>query len=70
MRNGESKPGHTSKMFDKQGNVTIFKNVPALICDNCGAKFFDGDVSAMLLQEVREIRKNGSELEVINLQAA
>ncbi len=69
-KNGECLPGHTSKMFDKQGNITIFKNVPALICDNCGAKFFDGDVSTMLLQKVREIRKNGSELKVINLQAA
>jgi hypothetical protein len=57
-------------MFDKQGNITVFKNVPAMICDNCGAKFFDGDVSTMLLRRVREIRKNGSELEVINLQAA
>jgi hypothetical protein len=57
-------------MFDKHGNITIFKNVPAMICDNCGAKFFDGEVSSMLLQKVSDIRKNGSELEVINLQAA
>lgn len=69
-KNGECQPGFTSKMFDKHGNITIFKHVPAMICENCGAKFFDGEVSAMLLDRVRAIRKNSSELEVVNLKAA
>jgi len=57
-------------MFDKQGNITILKNVPAQICDNCEARFFGGETSAIPLKKVREIRKSGLELEVINLQAA
>ena len=57
-------------MFDKGGNIVIFKNVSALICDNCGAKFFDSQTSAILLKQVREARKNGSELEILNLKAA
>ena len=69
-KNGVCHAGMTSKMFDKQGSITIFKNVPVMICDNCGAKFFDGETSAMLLKKVRAIRENGSELEVINLKAA
>jgi YgiT-type zinc finger domain-containing protein len=69
-KNGTCKAGIASKMFDKQGHITIFKNVPAMICDNCGAKFFDGDTAAILLQKVREIRKTGSELEIINMKAA
>ena len=69
-KNGDCYSGFTSKMFDKNGSMTIFKNVPAMICDNCGSKFFDGDTSLLLLQKVRNIRQNGAELEVINLQAA
>lgn len=69
-KNGEYKEGHTSTMFDKNGSIVIFKNVPALICDNCGAKLFDARVSAELLKQAKEARKNGAELEVINHRAA
>jgi len=57
-------------MFDRDGSIVIFKNVPALICDNCGAKQFDAKISAELLKQAREARKNGAELEVINHRAA
>ena len=69
-KNGNCLTGFASKMFDKQGSITIFKNVPAMICDTCGAKFFDGETATLLLDKVRTIRTNGSELEVINLKAA
>ena len=69
-KNGICKMGTTTKLFDKKGTITIFKNVPAMICDNCGAKFFDGETSAMMLQRTRQLRKAGAELEIVNLKAA
>lgn len=69
-KNGTCKKGITSTMFDKKGTITIFKQVPAMICDNCGAKFFDAKTSASLLKLARLSRKNGSELEVLSLKAA
>ncbi len=69
-KNGKCKKGITSIMFDKSGTIVIFKNVAAMICDNCGAKFINDEISSLLLKQVREARKNGSELEILNLKAA
>ena len=69
-KNGKLKKGTTSKMFEKDGSIVVFKNVKAMICDNCGTKFFDSDTSIRLLNKARELRKQGTELEVINLKAA
>lgn len=68
--NGVCRKGFTTQTFEKNGVITVFKNVPAMICDNCGMKYFDSDTSKDLLKRVREARKAGSELEVINLKAA
>ena len=68
--NGVCKKGITIQTFEKNGVITVFKNVPAMIYDNCGMKYFDATTSADLLKRVREARKAGSELEVINLKAA
>ena len=68
-KNGNCKEGLASIMFDKNGNIVIFKNVSAMICDNCGAKFFDSNTSAGLLKQARELRRNGSELEIMNLSS-
>jgi YgiT-type zinc finger domain-containing protein len=68
--NGICKKGFTTQTFEKKGVITVFKNVPAMICENCGMKYFDAETSAHLLKRAREARKAGSELEVINLKVA
>jgi YgiT-type zinc finger domain-containing protein len=68
--NGVCKKGLTTQTFEKKGVITVFKNVPAMICNNCGMKYFDTETSVELLKRAREARKAGSELEVINLKAA
>ena len=68
--NGICKKGLAVQTFEKNGAITIFKNASAMICDNCGMKYFDAETSADLLRKTREARKAGSELEVINLKAA
>jgi YgiT-type zinc finger domain-containing protein len=68
-RNGTCKKGIATKMFQKSNSIIILKNVDAMICDNCGTKFFDAETSAKMLNKVRQLRKHGSELEIINLKA-
>jgi YgiT-type zinc finger domain-containing protein len=68
--NGICKQGFTTQTFEKNGVITVFKNVPAMICCNCGMKHFDAETSADLLRRAREARKAGPELEVINLKTA
>lgn len=69
-KHGECLTGLASVMFDKDNSINVFRNVNALVCDNCGAKSFDAETAAKLLKQARAARKAGSELEVINLKAA
>lgn len=68
-KNGNCKKGFATKLFEKNGSLIILKHVPAMICDNCGAKYFDGETSAMMLNKVRQLRQNDSEIQVVNIKS-
>ncbi len=69
-RNGICGNGFTEELFNKNGKLIILKNLPALICDNCGAKFFDETTSKLILSKLKELKDHDSELEIVNLKAA
>lgn len=69
-QNGECQPGLVSQSFDREGKVTVFRNVRAEICDNCGMRYFDSATTADLLARLKESALHHSEIEVINLRAA
>lgn len=56
-------------MHEKDGTIIVFKNVPALVCDQCGESYTDRDVTAKLLQIVKEEAAKGKELELIRYPA-
>ncbi len=66
-KNGNYRKGFANSMFDKANSIIIIKNVPAHICDNCGAKIFDEKTTRLLLNKVREMRQNDSEIQVVSL---
>ena len=63
-KHGETEKGFTTVTFEKNGSTIVFKHVPALICDNCGEKYIEGEVSASLLKNAQEIIKNGVEVDI------
>lgn len=70
-KNGTCKKGFATKLFEKNGSLIILKQVPALICDNCGAKYFDGKTSAMMLKKSKIIkakryRNSGSKHKIVS----
>ena len=67
-KNGTCKKGIATKLFEKNGSIIILKQVPAMICNNCGAKYFDGDTSAMMLKKIRKLRENDSEIQVVSIK--
>jgi len=56
-------------MLEKDGTIIVFKNVPALVCDQCGESCTDRDVTAKLLQIVKEEATKGKELELMRYPA-
>lgn len=67
-KNGETRDGFTTVTLEKDGATLIFKNVPALVCDNCGEKYLSQSVSKELLLKASEIVKSGVEVDIRDYQ--
>ena len=57
--------GNTNKMFEENGNITIIKNIPCLICANCGELYFETKI-LVSLEQMLENKEN--ELEIFDYQ--
>jgi len=68
--NGETKPGTADKAFSHDGMTLVIKDVPAEICENCGERYFDADVTRELLNIARAAAKQGVVVDVRRYVAA
>lgn len=69
-RHGETEQGFTTVTLEKNGATIVFKHVPAHVCDNCGEKYVEGNVTAELLKKAQEIVENGVEIDIREYQSA
>ncbi len=67
-KHGETKDGFTTITLEKNGATLVFKNVPALICDNCGEKYLADNITKDLLFRAKEIVKSGVEVDIRDYQ--
>lgn len=63
-KHGETETGFTTVTLEKNGSTIVFKHVPALVCDNCGEKYIEDNITAELLKNAQEIIKNGAEVDI------
>lgn len=63
-KNGELHPGRTTVTLSKDDRAIIIKNVPALICDNCGESYTDDTVTGNLFDMADQAAAKGTEFEV------
>lgn len=54
--------GITNKMFEDRGHLIIIKEIPSLICENCGEIYFETDT---MLSIEKIINRSISELEIV-----
>jgi YgiT-type zinc finger domain-containing protein len=69
-RNGETRPGTADKSFSHAGMTLVVKDVPAEICENCGERYFDADVTQELLRIARAAAAEGVVVDVRRYVAA
>jgi len=69
-RNGETTPGFADKAFSYDGMTLVVKDVPAEICENCGERYFDADVTRELLKLARSAAAEGVVVDVRRYVAA
>lgn len=66
---GEMKVGETTVLLERGASIIIIKDVPAFICENCGEKYYDSDVTRQVMQRAEQAVQKGAELEVMRLVA-
>jgi YgiT-type zinc finger domain-containing protein len=63
-KHGQTEKGSTTITLEKNGATIVFKHVPALVCDNCGERYLEDDVTKELLKTAKEIQKSGVEVDI------
>ena len=69
-KNGKTKNGFVTFTLERAGVIVVFKNVPALVCENCGDFYLSEETSSLLLEKASRTLEKGVEFEIINLQTA
>ncbi len=63
-RHGETQQGTTTITLERGTSTIIFKDVPALVCDNCGEKYIEENITKRILQNANDIIKSGAEVDI------
>lgn len=69
-RNGELQHGTADKVLVRDQMTLVVKDVPARICDVCGERFFDANITQQLLMLAREAERDGVLVDVRRYLAA
>ena len=67
-KEGVTKKGKSIVTVERKGAIVLFKDVPALICNNCGETYFTSEISKRLFKLAQEAFNKGTELEIIRLK--
>ncbi len=63
-KHGQTIDGFTTVTLEKDGATIVFQKVPALVCDNCGEKYVDGNTTSALLEEANAIIARGAKVDI------
>ncbi len=69
-KHGETIKGTTTITLERGTSTIVFKDVPSDICDNCGEKYVDDNITKDLLKKANELIKNGTEVDIRKFQVA
>lgn len=64
---GDKKPGTTTFTADLGFGVVVVRQVPALVCGQCGADWIPDEVAARIEALVEDAKKKRLEVEVTSL---
>ena len=69
-KHGETLNGATTVTLERGTATIVFKDVPAMICENCGEKYIDEATTKELLRKANELIANGTEVDIRRFQVA
>ncbi|MDX8128322.1 type II toxin-antitoxin system MqsA family antitoxin [Methylomonas sp. OY6] len=69
-KHGDTASGTASLTLERGSATLVFKNVPALICNNCGEEYFSDDITRSILNQAESAINAGVEIDVRQYRAA
>lgn len=63
-KNGEREAGQTTVRLERSGSTFVIQGVPAAVCENCGAAYFDEETTARLLKVAEEQARAGVKVDI------
>ena len=63
-KTGQTHPGVGTVTLERNDTTIVFKQVPAEVCDNCGERYYDEEVTKTLLKAAEEASVAGVQVEV------
>ena len=61
-KQSDTQPGWVTVTLDRPGLTYVVKNVPALVCPNCGEDYVDADVASSILQSAESMARAGAQV--------
>jgi YgiT-type zinc finger domain-containing protein len=69
-KQAEPEPGTATVTLERDGLTLVVKQVPALVCPNCGEEYVDREVAGQLLRHAEEVARQGTQVEIRQYLAA
>lgn len=69
-KNGTTEQGFVTFSLERNNVIIVFKNVPAMVCPNCGDFYLSEETTKLLLDKASKTIEKGVEFEIINLKGA
>ena len=69
-KNGETEPGTTTLLLERDNTTIVIKQVPAEVCQNCGEGYVDEEITERLLQMAEDAIKSGAQVDIRQFIAA
>ena len=69
-RHGGAQPGPTTVTLQRDALTFVAKDVPAMVCANCGEEYLDASTTAQVLRMAEEAAAAGVQVDVRAFRAA
>jgi YgiT-type zinc finger domain-containing protein len=63
-KQGETRPGTATVTLERDGTTVVIKQVPAMVCDNCGEYYLGEAMTERVLAMGEQAVSQGAEIEV------
>ena len=68
-RQGDTAPGSVIVTLQRENTVVVIRDVPAMVCQNCGEYYLDEAVAGKLYRQGEEAVQRNAEVEIIRYAA-